>query len=66
MKAPKQDPRSAWAPSLYSRVTPNSRPHLAQKLKGPKQALFQRKSLNPLLDSRPVKVDEVEFSEECE
>ena len=56
----------AWAPSLYSRATTNSRPHLAQKLKGPKQALFQRKTLNLLLDSRPVKVDEVEFSEECE
>ena len=65
IKGPKQDSRPAWA-SQYSRVTTNSHSHFAQKLEGPKQASFQRKILNPLLHSRPVKVDEIEFGEKCE
>ena len=49
-----------------SRIFAKIRPHFAGKSKCAKHAQFQQKVLNPLLDTRSMKVHEVEFSEECE
>src|SRR5579872_1528005 len=41
-------------------------PHFAHELKCPKHALLQQEVLNALFDPRPMKVHEIEFSEERE
>ena len=47
-------------------LTKNRCPHSPHELKCTKEPMFEQKVLNRSLDPRPMKVHQVEFSQECE